>query len=271
LSAHLLYLDFLRFLDALALKASDPWVAYQEVYLNPHRSVLEAWWRQCLGLPEQAWAERVRAIRAEDYGLLREVVQETDVAELAEEVVARCQSVVPLSPQPEVYYLVGFFSPDGFTFEVEGRWAIGIGLERFGSLRLLPIMLAHEYAHCCRRALRSPRTLGERMVDEGFAVELSRRVFPERAREDHLLMRPGQVAAAQEYEGRLWEAVEPFLDSYDEGVIARLLYGQAKKGRWASRAGVYLGWRTVSEFLAGHGPRFDAPAEEVLRERPRQG
>jgi len=262
--AHLIYEDFLRFVEALSERGGDPWERYEEHYLVPHRAVLTAWWEQCLGLPREVWVDRVRRVRPADYGLLRVVVEEGDLEALAGETMARCQVVLPMEPEPEVYYLVGFFSPDGFAFEVEGRWAIGIGLERLGSVRLVPVLLAHEYGHCYRRRRGRPRRLGERLVEEGYAVELSARAFPERPEHEHLLMRAGQVAAMQAYEGRLREAVAPLLDSEEEAVAARVLYGQAKRGEWPSRAGMYLGWRAVREFLESGEGGFDAPAERVL-------
>jgi hypothetical protein len=264
MAAHLVYEDFLRFLGAVASHSGDPWELYQRLYVDRHRAVIEAWWRQCMGLPDQVWADRVRRVRPQDYGLLQEVAGETDLVEIARDAMARCQRVAPLSPEPEVYYLVGFFSPHGFAFEVEGAWAIGIGMERLGSLRLVPLLLAHEYAHCRRRALGRPRRLGGRLVDEGFAVELSRRAFPDRSEEEHLLMSRGQVAALRDYEAQLWAAVSPLLDSEDEGLAARVLYGRAGRREWPSRAGMYLGWRVAHDFLERHPGRFDAPAETVL-------
>jgi len=107
------------------------------------------------------------------------------------------------------------------------------------------------------------------MVDEGLAVALSARVFPDQPLAEHLLMTPGQVTALSRYEGRLWAAVEPFLDSRDRSIAGRLLYGRAGKNEWPSRAGVYLGWRLAEEFLHGEGSRFDASAQCVLAVRDR--
>jgi len=264
LSAHLLYEGFLRFVDALACRGGDAWELYQEHYLKPHRAVLEAWWDQCLGLPREMWVERVQAVRPEHYGLLREVAQEADLEEMARETVARCEALLPLEPEPEVYYLVGFFSPEGFAFQVDDGWAIGIGMERLGSLRLVPMLLAHEYAHCYRRRLARPARLADRLVEEGFAVELAARAFPERPVQDHLLMRAGQVAALREYEGQLWQALAPMLDSQDQSFASRVLYGRAGKREWPSRAGVYLGWRLVRKFLESGKGGFDASAHRVV-------
>ncbi len=265
MAVHVLYDDFLCFLEALSTGPPDPWIAYEEHYLAPHRAVLEAWWEQVIGLPRETWVDRVRQARPQDYGMLQSVVSEGDLAELAREALARCQALLPLSPEPEVYFLVGFYSPDAFAFQVAGEWAIGVGLERFRSQKLMPVLLAHEYLHCYRkRHLPPPRTLGERMVEEGFAVAFSARVFPDRPAHDHLLLRPGQAAIMREYEERLWAAIRPMLGEEDEQVARRVIYGQEERGRWPSRSGVYLGWRMAEEFLEREPGRWEAETGEVL-------
>ena len=265
MAAHLLYHDFFRFLEALSRGPAGPWTAYEEHYLRPHRAVLEAWWEQVIGLPRETWADRVRQARPQDYGMLQMVVSESDLAELSREILARCQALLPLSPEPEVYFLVGFYSPDAFAFQVAGEWAIGVGLERFRSQKLIPVLLAHEYLHVFRkRRLPPPRTLGERMVEEGFAVAFSARVFPDRPEHDHLLLRPGQAAVMRDYEERLWAAIRPMLGEEDAQLASRVIYGQEEHGRWPSRSGMYLGWRMVSEFLEREPGRWEAEAGEVL-------
>jgi hypothetical protein len=258
-------MDFFRFLDGLPGLGGDPWQLYEDCYLAPHREVLTSWWEQCMGRSRDVWQERVRAVRPEDYGTLRILVSETDLAEAAREAMARCQEVAPLSPEPEIYFLVGFFSPDGFAFEVKGRWAMGIGMERITAPRSIPVLLAHEYMHCWRNRLRRPTNLGERMVEEGFAVEMAARVFPERPAREHLMVGRGQLAAFAEYEEELWEAVRPLLCSQDEALSARILYGRARRGEWPSRAGMYLGWRLVQDFLETARGGFEAAPEQMLQ------
>ena len=265
MSVHHLSEDFFRFIDILATGEGDPWDLYCRHALDPNRPALDAWWSQVLGLPEATWIDRVGQIRPEQYEVLRALVAETDLEILACDAMARCQSLLPLSPEPHVYYLVGFFSPDGFAFEVEGEWAIGIGMERLTSTRLIPVLLAHEYAHCYRRRFTRPKRLGERLVEEGFAVELAARALPDRPTADHLLMRRGQLAAMRQYEDRLRDAIVPHLASEDEDVAARLLYGRGLKGALPSRAGVYLGWRIVRDFLTAEQGDFDSDAEIILR------
>jgi len=262
-SVHLLYQDFFIFLDALSHDREDPWALYQRCYLSKHEAALRAWWDQCLGLPEDTWADRVRRVRPEEYGLLSTLAQQTDLGLISGDALTRCRAVLPFTPQPEVYLMVGFFSPDGFAFEVSGRSAIGIGLERLGSTQPIPVLIAHEYAHCYRRRLGHPTTVGERLVEEGFAVAFSFSAFPDRPQHEHLLMRAGQAAALREYEARLWQAARRHLDSQDEDLIARTVYGRAKSGL-PSRAGTYLGWRLVSAFLSTTRAGYDAPAGQVL-------
>jgi hypothetical protein len=101
-------------------------------------------------------------------------------------------------------------------------------------------------------------------VDEGFAVEISARAYPERPRHQHLMMPPGQAAALRQYEVRLWTAVAPILVLRGERLAAQVIYGHGETGKWPSRAGVYLGWRIVQEFLHLEPNAFDAAAERVL-------
>jgi hypothetical protein len=227
-----------------------PWLVYEDLYLAPHRAVLEAWWEQVLGLPRETWVDRVRQVRPQDYGLLQAVVAEGDLEALAEEALARSRAVLSYEPEPDIHLLVGFFSPDAFVFQVQSAWAIGIGLERFRSQRLMPVLIAHEYLHVFRKRLPEPRTLRERMVEEGFAVAFSARAFPDRPADEHLLMRSGQVAVMQQYEARAWETVRSLMNSTDRKVAERVIYGQAGPRDLPSRAGVYLGWRMVEEYLA---------------------
>jgi len=267
-SIHPIYQDFIRFIDALAAGRGDPWALYRTHYLEPNRTALSAWWEQCLGLPEETWMDRVRRIRAEEYEFLKAVIAEENLEDIVLDTMKRCRMVAALNPDPDVYLLVGFFSPDGFTFEVEGRWAIGIGLERLTTIRLVPLLLAHEYAHCYRRSLGPPRNLGEHLVNEGFAVEFSARAFPDRSDADHLLMRDSQVALLRQYESKLWRMFVRELDSEDEQHVSQMLYGPAGEDKQASRAGVYLGWRLVSEFMQTGNADFSAPAARVLESIP---
>ncbi|MDH5386611.1 MAG: hypothetical protein OEY18_18070, partial [Candidatus Aminicenantes bacterium] len=58
-----------------------------------------------------------------------------------------CSGIVSPREEPDVYPMVGFFSPDGFVMNFKGRPVICFGLERFRDFKLLKILFAHEYAH----------------------------------------------------------------------------------------------------------------------------
>ena len=268
MATHPLYRDFLTFLDRLAAGRDDPWALYEACYLEPHRPVLSAWWEQCLGLPLETWQARVRSIRPSDYGLLRTLVEQAPPEAIAARALEACGAAVgrlrpqPPSPSalpplpPDIYLLVGFFSPDAFVFRVREEWAIGLGLERFGDWSRLPVLVAHEYAHCLRRRhLPAPATLKQRLVDEGLAAHFSRLAFPEQPLPDHLLMTRGEYNSLLAYGPRLLAAVEPHLDSTDPETLRRFLFGRMK-GQPA-RAGCLLGYRMVEETMAERGTTIE--------------
>jgi len=275
---HLLAPDFFEFLDQLVLEpAVDPWEHYRRGYLDRHPDFLRAWWAQCFGRPEEEWADRVRGVRPEHYVLLRELVTQVDLEKMWDDTWAACRKVLPDSPEPEVYFMVGFFSPDAFVIKVGEDWRIGVGLERFWDFSRLSVLLAHECCHWFRRrrGLGGATTLGERLVEEGMAVGFSRRARPERPLPQHLLMPTSQFNTLQRYETELCEQIEPDLSSADPEVIQRALYGlprrRAQRSSVSSRAGVYLGWRLVEEFAARSQRQWAevlaTPAAEILAAR----
>jgi len=265
---HLLAPNFFEFLDQLVLEpAVDPWEHYRRGYLDRHPNFLRAWWAQCFGRPEEEWADRVRGVRPEHYVLLRELVTQIDLEKMWDDTWAACRQALPAeSREPEVYFMVGFFSPDAFVIKVGEDWRIGVGLERFWDFSRLSVLLAHECCHWFRRGrgLGGATTLGERLVEEGMAVGFSRRAQPDRPLPQHLLMPTSQFNTLQRYETLLWEQIEPDLSSADTKVIQRALYGLVRRrGTGAplpSRAGVYLGWRLVEEYAA----QSQRPWSEVL-------
>jgi hypothetical protein len=251
MTVHAIYPDFFLFLDRLAASREDPWELYERHYLGPHRAMLTAWWEQCLGLPVESWQARVRDIRPGEYGLLRTLVEQTPPEEIVARALHACDAAVGRlrrQPPPQVHLLVGFFSPDAFVFQVTGEWAIGVGLERFADWSRLPILVAHEYAHCLRRRLfPGPATLGERLLEEGLAAHFSQLVFPDRPLHCHLLMARGEYNSLLTYEPKLLSALRRFLDSTDQKVIQRFLFGRMK-GQPA-RAGCFLGYRMAEEAM----------------------
>ena len=136
MSVNPLYLDFFKFLDQFQEK--DPWPTYQRLYLQPHDQFFGAYWQTFNHLDPEQIRERVRQIKEGDYSLLRGLIQSQDPVPLAEEALHRCESALPLFPEPAVYLVVGFFSADGVTLEVEGSPSIVLGMERFKTSRTFP-------------------------------------------------------------------------------------------------------------------------------------
>jgi len=188
-----LYRDFFRFLDGCR-GAQDPWERYQEVYVRRQARFFQAYWDCFRGISSDMIAQRVRAIKAEDYGHLRSLIHEQNPERLAREALERCQGEIPLRPEPPVYLFVGFFGPDGMTIDMEGEAAIVMELERFRDFKDLSLLIAHEYGHCLQRSLLpeeekgEAKTLIQKIQSEGLAVLFSQAVHPEIPIHRHLFL-----------------------------------------------------------------------------------
>jgi hypothetical protein len=173
---HRLYLDFFEFLDAA--KTQDPWIAYQAHYLDKHRIFLESYWRNFPRMDETVLRDRVHRVRPEDYAPLIEFGR-GDGFDRVEEDLDRCKALIPPPSDPDIYLYVGFFSTEGAVVDVSGVPVITIGLERFRSFEVLPIVLAHEYAHWIGRVHGTEhRSQRDRMISEGVSVLFSMEAFP---------------------------------------------------------------------------------------------
>jgi hypothetical protein len=258
-----LYRGFLRFLDTVR-PGSDAWGAYQRHYLEPNRAVLDAAWNQCVGLDEDSRRARVRRVRPEHYAHLRELLGGEHPVPIVREALDRCREVLRMETEPTVDLLVGFFSPDGFVFRVGAEWEIGIGLERYRSWHLLPIVIVHEVAHWVRRRRRpeAGATVAERMAAEGLSVAFSQAVYPERPLAEHLRLSRQSLEWLEAHEASLWRLVRRRLEAAEPA----LLFGptaDVRSGREAPpRSWVYLGYRAVSAFLVASDERW--PSEAAL-------
>lgn len=280
-----IYRDFFTFIDRLAGTGADPWSLYSSLYLDKHNAFLTAWWQQCIGKPEYVWQQRVADVKPEHYSGIRAMLTETDPEGDAAEALRRCLALLP-GGEPIIQLMIGFFSPDGFTIKVEDEWQIGLGLERLGEVRRIPILVAHEFAHWYRRShgLPTPVTLGERLIEEGLATHLSLLAYPERPLADHLFITETRLRAFQDYKESLLAAVWRDLNNTDEDEIQRSLYAwpgtqgdsnlfAGKRGGGGEvrrlpspvapdappRPGGYLGYEMVRRYLERH-------SEMTLRE-----
>jgi len=245
-----LYHDFFVFLDRLAETRADPWLLYCQHYLEPHRAFLEAWWEQCMGKPVEVWQQRVENVRPEHYAGIRAMLSSCNPEAEAEEALRRCRKLLPAS-EPKVNLMIGFFSPDAFVIQVEGEWQIGLGLERLGDVKRIPLLVAHEYSHWYRRqaGLAQPRNLGERLIEEGLAAHLSSLAYPEHPLAQHLFIPQSRLRTFQDYQDSLLKAAFARLECTDEAEIQAFLYSHQPGKDLPSRPGGYVGYVLVSEYL----------------------
>lgn len=257
MAIHSLYEDFFRFLKALET-AEDPWKAYQDLYFRPHKDFFGAYWRAFFPQMDlKTLQDRVRRVRPGHYVSLQQLVSHSRPEAIVEKVIAKCLTLLPRFPAPDVYLVVGFFSADGFTVDVTGWPVIGIGLERYRDFRLLNIILAHEYSHYARRlSLGSSvepgsETLGRKLLAEGLSVAFSRHVYPRRKLEDHLLMSRRRLNWCRKNEALLESIAREDLGS---SRLVPTFFGRGKPDVGIPpRTGMYLGYRLVERALEERG------------------
>jgi hypothetical protein len=256
---HPIYEDFFRFLQVLDSAREDPWEAYQKFYFHPHREFFAAYWKTYFPQMDLvSLQDRVRQVRRGHYATLEHLLEQSNPEPIVQRGLKRCRARMPECSEPDVYLMVGFFSADGFTLKVMDRPVIGIGLERYRNFVLLDIILAHEYCHCARHlALGSfsasdPRSLGQKLLDEGLCTVFSRQVYPRRKLADHLLISTRRLDWCQRNEALLESMAGRELNS-SRLVPVFFGWGQPDEGVPA-RTGMYLGYRLVERALAEMGP-----------------
>lgn len=259
-----LYKDFLKFLERL--DGEDPWALYQRLYLQPHERFMTAYLAHFPHLDKAELARRVAEIKPGDYGQMRALLLAQDPETLAGEALRRCRAVLPLEPEPAVYLFVGFFSPDGFTVDLEGQPAIGIGLERFKDFKDLSLLVAHEYCHCAQRVhlkdfiSREERPLLHSVVAEGFSVLFTEVVYPQIPLHRHLFLTPERLAWCRENEQTLLELAGADLATEK---LVPVLFGQGDpQAGIPPRVGYYIARQMLGHCLSHHG------LEEFAREFP---
>ena len=251
---HAIYKDFFRFLEAIDSLDEDLWELYNRRYFQPHRVFFKAYWSAFFPqLDLGTLQDRVRQVRRGHYDTLRQLAGQGELEKIVLDALSRCGENLPGLPEPEIYLLVGFFSADGFILDLDDRPVIGLGLERYRDFRLLDIILAHEYCHYARRLTlglcerTDPETLGQKLLAEGLSVVFSRRVYPKRKLEDHLLMSRHRMSWCRRNEARLESLIGGEMDS---SRLVSVMFGRGDpEAGIPPRAGMYLGYRLVERIL----------------------
>lgn len=250
-----LYIDFLKFLEEM--KKGDPWISFQELYLKPHVTFFEAYWQRFSFLDIAQIKERVEQIKEADYGQLKALIHTNDPGQLAEEILEKCQKVLPLDPAPDVYLFVGFFSADGITLEVSGAPAIALGLERFKDFRDFPLLLTHEYGHCAQWPSlqkffpQKEKPLLYSIISEGLAIFCSEAVFPEIPLHRHLFLTPERLRWCQENQETLLALAGADLASPK---LTPILFGAGdEQAGLPPRIGYFIAHQMLGNCISHHG------------------
>lgn len=246
------------FLEVLA--SSDREAAYQH-YFHAHRDVLSAYWSNYVLDPDSPGAEQVIAdtVRA-DRGDLRALLASVDVAQMAEDALARATDVLRLDRPADVYLMVGVGGANAGELVLDGRGAAVICVEHFTGRTnpetfgmglpadLIPLWIGHELAHVARytsphsasemrRLVEEQRgyydywetarraSLRELLVNEGLAVHAAQAVAPGFDMADYFGYPRRQYQRMRELEGFLRRAVASELDRSGLGLRLRYLSG----------------------------------------------
>ena len=246
-----LYRDFFKFLDKIASR-SNKWRIYLNYYYKLHKEFLKGYFSHFPLINSLNLEQRVDAVKKSDYALLKNLISVCSPEEIIKEAHENCRRIVSPKEEPDVYLLVGFFSPDGFVMDFQGKPVICFGLERFKDFRLFRILFAHEYAHFLmnlnKEEIPEEKKLKWLLISEGIGTYFSFLVFPDHKLSDHFLFPRDRLNWCQANESYLREiycsgkfSSQELEDFYVKGNPELNL---------PPRAGKYLGYQAVKKYLA---------------------
>jgi hypothetical protein len=242
------------------LAASDRVAAYRR-YVETHRRILEAYWKNYVIEPEGPnFEEVVRATVDADRTDLRAMLERTDVVTLARTTEEHCRALFEMDCDVDVVLMVGVGAANAGELVVGGKGIAFVALEHFTSVpnadvqslgldpELIPMWLAHEIAHAVRYTSPTSRadmkrlvdeaggyysywdtarsaTLRELMLNEGLAVQASRAISPGHAAWEYFGYGRRQYARVRELEPILFRSVTADLDRSALGLRLRYLSG----------------------------------------------
>src|SRR5215213_1549462 len=149
--------DFFAVLDS-----TDRVAAYQR-YFEAHRRILEPYWHNYVVDPDGPhFADVVRATALADRSDLRDMLDRTDVVALARATEERCAKLLAQDVDVDIVLMVGVCAANAGELVIDGRAVAFVCLEHFTSVanpdtqglgrdpELIPLWLAHEFAHAIR-------------------------------------------------------------------------------------------------------------------------
>jgi hypothetical protein len=277
------------------LSSTDPLAAYQR-YFAAHRRLLEAYWHNYVVDPDGPhFLDVARATVTAGRADLRAMLERTDVVTLARTTDDLCARLLETDVDVDVVLMVGVGAANAGELVVDGRGIAFVCLEHFtGSANpstqglgldpeLIPLWLAHEYAHAIRYTSPGSRSdmrmlveeeggyysywetgrrarLRELLVNEGLAVQVARAISPGHAAWEYFGYGRRQYARVRELEPVLTRAVADDLDRSGLGLRLRYLSdGMSEEARTVDRyilperSGYFLGARMAEPAIAGRG------------------
>ena len=283
--------DFFSVLDS-----TDRAAAYDR-YFAAHRRLLEAYWNNYVVDPYGPhFRDVVNATVHADRRDLRAMLERTDVMALARDAEQRCSAALATDVDVDIVLMVGVGAANAGELVIAGRGIAFVCLEHFTGIaneeteglgldpELLPLWLAHEYAHAVRYTSPTSHSdlrafiasaggeysywetgrripLRELLMNEGLAVHVSRAVSPGHAAWEYFGYERRQYARIRELEPVIARAVAPELDRAALGLRLRYLSGgmsdesRTIDGRYLlpERSGYFLGARMCEAGIDAHG------------------
>ncbi|HEY2852526.1 MAG TPA: hypothetical protein VGJ18_06745 [Gemmatimonadaceae bacterium] len=288
------------------LESTDRAAAYDR-YFAAHRRLLEAYWNNYVVDPDGPhFRDVVNATVHADRRDLRGMLERTDVAALARDAEQRCASLLATDVDLDIVLMVGVGAANAGELVVRGRGTAFVCLEHFTGVtneeteglgldpELVPLWLAHEYAHVVRYTSPTSRSvlrdfiardggdysywdtgrrvpLRELLMNEGLAVQLSRAVSPGHAAWEYFGYERRQYARIRELEPIIARAVAPDLDRAALGLRLRYLSGgmsdeaRTVDGRYLlpERSGYFLGAKLCEAGIDAHGLAWAVRASDL--------
>lgn len=288
------------------LNSTDRAAAYQR-YFATHRRLLEAYWHNYVVDPDGPhFLDVVRATVQADRTDLRAMLERTDVVSLARETELQCASLLAADVDVDVVLMIGVGAANAGELVVDGKGIAFVCLEHFTGVmneeteglgldpELVPLWLAHEYAHGVRYTSPASRSairdavaeaggsysywetgrrvpLRELLINEGLAVHVSRAISPGHAAWEYFGYGRRQYARIRELEPVIARAAAQQLDEAGLGLRLRYLSGgmsdaaRTVEGRYVlpERSGYYLGARMCEAGIDAHGLAWAVRASDV--------
>ena len=277
------------------LNSTDRVAAYQRYY-QAHRRILEPYWNNYVVDPDGPhFADVARSTALADRSDLRDMLDRTDVVTLARTTEQQCSRLLAADVDVDVVLMVGVGAANAGELVVDGRGIAFACLEHFTSVanpdtqglgldpELIPLWLAHEYAHAIRYTSPASRSemrrlvedaggyysywdtgrlapLRELLVNEGLAVHVSQAISPGHAAWEYFGFERRQYARVRELEAVSARAVSEDLNRAGLGLRLRYLSGgMSDEARTVDRyvlperCGYYLGARMAEAAVAERG------------------